>query len=100
MNTDEEIVQRTIEAKPDIVSIDSPLCRPAGRIAATDDDPGREEFGIMRECERELKRRGINAYPCLIGSMQNLTARGMRLAATLRGLGHPVIESYPGAART
>ncbi len=99
MNTDEEIVQGTIEAKPDIVSIDSPLCLPAGRITVTDDDPGREEFGIMRECERELKRRGINVYPCLIRSMQNLTARGMRLAATLRSLGIPVIESYPGAAQ-
>ena len=33
-------------------------------LSSVDDaDPGREEFGIMRRCERELKRRGINVYP-------------------------------------
>jgi dephospho-CoA kinase len=31
--------------------------------------------------------------------MQGLTRRGMRLAARLRSLGIPVIESYPGAAQ-
>jgi dephospho-CoA kinase len=31
--------------------------------------------------------------------MQNLTARGIRLANTFRKLGIPVIESYPGAAQ-
>ena len=61
--------------------------------------PGRSEFGIMRRCERELKRRGINVYPCLLPSMQSLTRRGMRLASRLRRLGFPVIESYPGAAQ-
>ena len=53
----------------------------------------------MRESERELKRRGVNVYPCLIRSMQRLTARGIRLAGTLRERGLPVIESYPGAAQ-
>jgi predicted nuclease with RNAse H fold/dephospho-CoA kinase len=64
-----------------------------------DSDPGRARFGIMRECERELKRRGVNVYPCLLPSMQKLTARGIRLATSLRRLGIPVIESYPGAAQ-
>jgi predicted nuclease with RNAse H fold/dephospho-CoA kinase len=64
-----------------------------------DDDPGREEFGIMRRCERELKRRGINVYPCLLPSMQRLTERGIKLAARFRSAGVPVIESYPGAAQ-
>jgi dephospho-CoA kinase len=31
--------------------------------------------------------------------MQNLTARGIRLAAQFRSMGVPVIESYPGAAQ-
>jgi predicted nuclease with RNAse H fold/dephospho-CoA kinase len=64
-----------------------------------DDDPGRNEFGIMRFCERALKRRGVNVYPSLIPSMQRLTARGMMLANHFRSLGVPVIESYPGAAQ-
>ena len=97
--SDAEIVAKTLDANPVLVSIDSPLCLPAGRISAGDDDPGREKFGIMRECERELKRRGINVYPCLIPSMQNMTVRGIRLADVLRRRGIPVIESYPGAAQ-
>lgn len=97
--SDDAILARTISAKPDLVSIDSPLCLPTGRITVDDSDPGREQFGIMRVCERELKRRGVNVYPCLLPSMQKLTARGMRLASVLRQQGIPVIESYPGAAQ-
>ncbi|WP_214470878.1 ribonuclease H-like domain-containing protein [Mesorhizobium sp. dw_380] len=97
--TDEEILRHTMSSKPDLVSIDSPLCLPAGRTSVDDADPGRERFGIMRECERELKRRGVNVYPCLLPSMQKLTARGIRLAESFRNLGVPVIESYPGAAQ-
>jgi len=96
---DDEIVTRTVAAKPDVVSIDSPLSIPFGRVRVEDDDPGRERFGIMRRCERELKRRGVNVYPCLLPSMQKLTRRGMLLADRFRSMGIPVIESYPGAAQ-
>ena len=99
MSTDDEMIARVIATSPSLVSIDSPLSIPFGRLRVEDDDPGRAEFGIMRRCERELKRRGINVYPCLLPSMQGLTKRGMRLAARLRRLGVPVIESYPGAAQ-
>ena len=99
LRTDEDILEETIASRPDLVSIDSPLCLPRGRTSVGDEDPGREKFGIMRESERELKRRGVNVYPCLIPSMQRLTARGIRLAGTLRERGLPVIESYPGAAQ-
>ena len=88
-----------METKPDLISIDSPLSLPKGRTAVTDDDPGRQMFGITRECERILKKRGVNVYPSLIQSMQALTARGIRLATHFRNLGVPVIESYPGAAQ-
>jgi uncharacterized protein YprB with RNaseH-like and TPR domain/predicted nuclease with RNAse H fold/dephospho-CoA kinase len=97
--SDADIIAATLDAKPTLVSIDSPLSLPKGRVSVSDDDPGRNEYGITRYCERELKKRGINVYPCLIKSMQGLTARGMRLAAQLRSLGVPVIESYPGAAQ-
>ncbi|WP_082555342.1 ribonuclease H-like domain-containing protein [Devosia sp. Root635] len=99
ISSDEDIIAATLDANPDLVSIDSPLCLPAGRITVEDTDPGRDLFGIMRQSERELKRRGINVYPCLLPSMQKLTARGMRLAAIFRQKGVPVIESYPGAAQ-
>lgn len=97
--SDAELIEATVNVSPHLVSIDSPLCLPAGRRSVGDDDPGRAEFGIMRECERELKRRGVNVYPCLIPSMQKLTERGIRLARLLRERGIPVIESYPGAAQ-
>ncbi len=97
--TDDEIVTATLDAKPHVVSIDSPLSLPRGRTCVSDDDPGREQYGIMRHCERALKRRGINVYPALIPSMQKLTARGIRLASRVRAVGIPVIESYPGAAQ-
>ena len=99
IGTDDEIVGRVLATAPTLVSIDSPLCIPSGRIRVEDDDPTRSEFGIMRRSERELKRRGINVYPCLLPSMQGLTRRGIGLAARLRDFGIPVIESYPGAAQ-
>jgi uncharacterized protein YprB with RNaseH-like and TPR domain/predicted nuclease with RNAse H fold len=96
---DDAILRAVIDAQPDLVSIDSPLCLPVGRSRVTDDDPARDKAGIMRVSERILKRRGINVYPCLLPSMQRLTERGIRLATELRRRGIPVIECYPGAAQ-
>lgn len=99
IKSDEDLISNTLAAQPHIVSIDSPLSLPQGRISVHDDDPGRHQYGIMRFCERLLKKRGINVYPALIPSMQKLTARGIRLASLFRSKGVPVIESYPGAAQ-
>ena len=99
IKSDDEMIRLAQEAGATLVSIDSPLSLPKGRISFYDDDPGRPQYGIMRVCERILKRRGVNVYPCLIPSMQNLTRRGIELAGKFRKLGIPVIESYPGAAQ-
>jgi len=99
LHTDLDIINATLDAKPTLVSIDSPLSLPKGRISVDDSDPGRQLYGITRSCERILKKRGINVYPSLIKSMQSLTARGIRLAKYFRHKGIPVIESYPGAAQ-
>jgi predicted nuclease with RNAse H fold/dephospho-CoA kinase len=99
IKTDTEMIQQAVNAGANLISIDSPLSIPKGRTSFFDDDPYRDRFGIMRECERILKKRGINVYPCLIPSMQKLTRRGMNLAEKFRKLGIPVIESYPGAAQ-
>jgi predicted nuclease with RNAse H fold len=98
LRTDEELIAATLKANPTVVSIDSPLSIPRGRDCANDTCECRQ-FGITRECERILKKRGINVYPCLIPSMQKLTLRGMRLTNTLEEKGIQVIESYPGAAQ-
>lgn len=99
VKTDAAMIRMALDAGATLVSIDSPLSIPHGRTSFFDDDPQRDKFGIMRECERILKKRGVNVYPCLIPSMQKLTRRGIRLAEKLRKLGIPVIESYPGAAQ-
>ncbi len=98
LKTDQELISKAQEVKPTIISIDSPLSLPNGRCCEKDSCECRQ-YGITRECERILKRRGINVYPCLIQSMQQLTLRGMRLANILREQGFKVIESYPGAAQ-
>jgi len=98
VHTDKEIIEKTLAANPSVVSIDSPLSLPEGRDCVSDECSCRR-FGITREIERTLKRRGVNIYPCLIKSMQKLTERGMMLSETLSKRGQFVIESYPGAAQ-
>jgi predicted nuclease with RNAse H fold len=99
IKTDEELVAETIKAQPRIISIDSPLSIPGGGSGETAEARAMVRFGIMRECERTLRRRGIYVYPCLLPSMKGLTRRGMRLTEVFKKLGFEVIESYPGAAQ-
>lgn len=96
--TDTEIINYVLDADPEIVSIDSPLTLPEGRCCV-EESCECSEHGIMRECERMLKQRGVNVYPCLIDSMRNVTARGRRISQTLEEHGYETIESYPGAAQ-
>lgn len=98
LKTDKEIIDATVKAKPDIVSIDSPLSLPKGRCCTSDSCECRR-FGITRECERVLRSRGIFIFPCLIRSMQGLTERGILLKKEFENLGFYVIESYPGVAQ-
>ena len=99
VTSDSELIELTLASRPSLISIDSPLSLPLGRLSEFDDDPGRDKYGIVRMAERKLRERGINSYPALLPSMQKLTSRGIDLAASLRRLGIPVIESYPGAAQ-
>ena len=98
LHSDEQLLSLIKEVRPSVISIDSPLSLPKGRCCSKDTCECRR-LGIMRECERTLKKRGINVYPCLIPSMQGLTTRGIALAKTAEELGFNVIESYPGAAQ-
>lgn len=99
LHTDDEILNWTLSHQPRLVSIDAPLCLPAGRQSVSDDSPCRSKGGIVRVAERVLWSRGIRVYPALIRQMQGLTARGILLANALRSEGVEVIESYPGAAQ-
>ncbi len=95
LSTDDELVNETIAALPDLVSIDSPLSLPEGW--QNPDTPCGQP--IYRKCELGLKRMGISVFWCLLPSMKSLTTRGMRLTQRLREAGLKVIESYPGAAQ-
>jgi uncharacterized protein YprB with RNaseH-like and TPR domain/predicted nuclease with RNAse H fold len=90
LSTDKEIIDETLAAHADVVSIDSPLSLPVGYP---------NHAVIYRECERALKKVGISVFWCLLPSMRGLTMRGMLLAKKLRHCGVHVIESYPGAAQ-
>jgi uncharacterized protein YprB with RNaseH-like and TPR domain/predicted nuclease with RNAse H fold len=95
LRTDEELIRETVAAKPNLVSIDSPLSMPEGVV----DSNCVGEFPIYRKCELALKRMGISVFWCLLPTMKGLTKRGMHLATELRRRGLIVIESYPGAAQ-
>jgi len=98
VSSDEDILRLVEKSGGGLISIDSSLGLPAGRCCVNDTCECRK-YGIMRECERILRKRGIRVYPTLIKSMQNLTLRGIGLARTFRDAGYTVIESYPGAAQ-
>ncbi len=91
VRTDDDLVELTLQAKPDVVSIDSPLNLPAPT------DGGIRK--IYRHSELELKQRGISVFWCQLPTMIALTNRGITLANRLRQQGLEVIESFPGAAQ-
>ena len=78
--TDEEIIEEVKKAKPSIVAIDAPLSLPKGRKSIE------ERTDIhLRECDRELLRRGIKFFPITLGPMRKLTERGIKLKKKLVG---------------
>ncbi|MBI2857236.1 MAG: DUF429 domain-containing protein [Chloroflexi bacterium] len=92
--TDDEVLDRTLRAGPDVVAIDAPLALPLGRKSLE------ERSGIhLRACDRELLRLGIKFFPLTLGPMRKLTERGMRLKSALEARGLRAIETYPGAAQ-
>jgi len=91
---DEEIIQKVKEIKPDLVAIDAPLSLPKGRKSIE------ERTNIhLRECDKELLKRGIKFFPITLGPMRKLTERGIRLKSIMEKLDLKVIEVYPGGAQ-
>jgi len=91
--TDKEILDRICDCNPEIVAIDAPLCLPPGRKCLED-----RTGPHLRECDRELLRRGIKFFPLTLGPMRKLTSRGMKLRSFLEAGKFMVIEVYPGGA--
>ena len=94
LHSTKEIIEKTLEAKPDIISIDAPLCLPKGRKSLED-----RNAPHLRECDRALLRMHIRFFPITLGPMRMLTARGILLKKVFEKKGFEVIESFPGAAQ-
>ncbi len=91
---DEEILADVECYNPAVVAIDAPLGLPRGRENL--EKRGQPHF---RECDNELRRRGIKFFPITIGAMRMLTARGIKIADELRRRGVKVFETYPGGVQ-
>jgi hypothetical protein len=92
--TNDEIVRKTLESEPKVVAIDAPLSLPAGRKSIE------ERTKVhLRECDKELLKRGIKFFPVTLGPMRKLTSRGITLRRILEGKHFKVIEVYPSGAQ-
>jgi hypothetical protein len=91
---DDEILDFVRQAQPALVPIDAPLSLPNGRLTVHD-----RSGEHLRECDRELLRRGIRFFPITLGPMRMLTERGLSLKQQLSVIGYRSVECYPGAAQ-
>jgi predicted nuclease with RNAse H fold len=92
--SDDEIIRKIEELRPKVIAIDAPLSLPKGRKSID------EKSSVhLRECDKELLKRGIKFFPITLGPMRLLTKRGIRLKEILKKKGFLVIEVYPGAAQ-
>ena len=90
----EELLRRIEKSRHGVVAIDAPLSLPEGRESIE-----QRTKVHLRECDKELLRRGIKFFPVTLGPMRKLTERGINLRRTLENGGFRVIEVYPGGAQ-
>ena len=91
---DDDILDFVKGTHPVLVPIDAPLSLPKGRRTVHD-----RSGEHLRECDRELLRRGIRFFPITLGPMRMLTERGLALKKRLTEMGYQTVECYPGAAQ-
>src|SRR5262245_41558256 len=95
---DEELLDFIGDVDATNIGIDAPLFLPLGRCCLRNDCTCPRTIHF-RECDLELRRRGIRFFPITLGPMRQLTERGMKLSRLLSTMGHAVLETYPGAAQ-
>ena len=94
VHEDSEILNIVKDNRPDVVAIDAPLSLPRGRRSLE------ERSNIhFRECDLELRRRGIKFFPITLGPMRMLTERGIGLRKRIWEMRVEVIEVFPGATQ-
>ena len=92
--TDAEIIEKTVKANPQIITIDAPLSLPPGRKSIEE-----RTGNHLRDSDRVLLKMGIKLFPITLGPMRKLTVRGIRLRETFEHMGFTVLEAYPGGAQ-
>jgi len=92
--SNEEIVGKTMESKPEVVAVDAPLSLPAGRKSIE-----QRTSVHLRACDKELLKKGIRFFPVTLGPMRKLTSRGILLRRIFESKHLKVIEVYPGGAQ-
>jgi len=92
--SDREIIERTLQAYPQVILIDAPLSLPPGRKSLEE-----RTSNHLRESDRALLKMGIKIFPVTLGPMRKLTARGIKMRETFEKMGYLVLEAYPGGAQ-
>jgi predicted nuclease with RNAse H fold len=92
--TDQEILLKIRQICPRLVAIDAPLSLPPGRKSLDE-----RNSNHLKECDRELLKRGIKFFPVTLGPMRKLTERGIRLKKILEEENVITFEAYPGGAQ-
>ena len=92
--SDTEILAKIEESHPAIVVIDAPFIFPPGRKTLEE-----KPSSHLRECDRELLRKGIKFFPVTLGPMRQLTKRGINLKRILAEQNVAAVEAYPGGAQ-
>lgn len=92
--TNDEVVRKTEESNPKVVAIDAPLSLPAGRRSIE-----QRTKVHLRECDKELLKRGIRFFPVTLGPMRKLTSRGITLRGIFESRHLNAVEVYPGGAQ-
>lgn len=92
--SDIEIIEKTIQAHPQVILIDAPLCLPPGRKTLEE-----RTAPHLRDSDRALMKMGIKIFPVTLGAMRKLTARGIKMRETFESRGYMVLEAFPGGAQ-
>jgi predicted nuclease with RNAse H fold len=89
-----DIIEKTLNAQPQIILIDAPLSLPPGRTSLEE-----RTGNYLRDSDRALIKMGIKIFPVTLGPMRKLTIRGIKMRETFEALGYMVLEAYPGGAQ-
>jgi uncharacterized protein len=92
--SDKDIIEKTLEANPQVILIDAPLSLPPGRKTLEE-----RTGNHLRESDRALLNMGIKIFPVTLGPMRKLTTRGIKMRETFEAKGYTVLEAYPGGAQ-